>query len=243
MKIIGIIPSRYNSSRFPGKPLVNIRGKSMIRRVYEQSCKAMCLSEVVVATDDIRIENHVKEFGGKVVMTSPVHNTGTERCAEVVKNRANEFDIAINIQGDEPFIQPAQIELVANCFLAEDIMIATLAKKMENLDELRDPNRPKVIMNLRHEAIYFTRAAVPHYLRIPLKEWTAQHVYYKHIGIYAYRADVLQKIVTLTPTPLETAESLEQLRWLEHGYKIHVGITESDSFAIDTPEDLMRHNV
>lgn len=241
MKIIGIIPARYASTRFPGKPLINIQGKSMIQRVYEQAKKSKLLSEVFVATDDKRIETHVKKFGGKVVMTSTKHTSGTDRCAEVAKKLKNKFDIIINIQGDEPFIKPQQIDLLCSCFKSKDVEIATLVKKIDTVEELLSNNTPKVVVNKNKQAIYFSRTPIPFYRsNNKPQEWIERHTYYKHIGIYGYRKEVLEKITHLKQSPLELVESLEQLRWLENGYKISVAVTEFESVAIDTPEDLKK---
>jgi len=243
MNIVGIIPARYASTRFPGKPLVNIHGKTMIQRVYEQAKKTSSLKEVYVATDDSRIYDHVQAFGGNVVMTSETHRTGTERCHEVVKkllsdNRA--VDVAINIQGDEPFIRPEQIDMLASCFLNPEVHIATLIKKINHADELADPNTIKVVINKLNNAIYFSRTAIP-YMRDKFHEtWINFHTYYKHIGIYAYRANTLKEITALLPGSLEIAESLEQLRWLENGFSIHTMLTEFESHSVDVPGDLLK---
>jgi 3-deoxy-manno-octulosonate cytidylyltransferase (CMP-KDO synthetase) len=243
MKIVGIIPARYASTRFPGKPLVIIHGKTMIQRVFEQSKKTVSLSEVYVATDDSRIYDHVKAFGGNVVMTSAQHRTGTERCHEVVMKLLSEnvpVDVAINIQGDEPFIHPEQIDLLASCFTNPDVQIATLIKKINHADELSDVNTIKVVINKLNNAIYFSRTAIP-YMRDKYHEtWINFHTYYKHIGIYAYRTDTLKSITALQPGSLETAESLEQLRWLENGYNIHTLLTEFESHSVDVPGDLLK---
>ena len=241
MKIIGIIPARYGSTRFPGKPLVDIDGKSMVQRVYEQSSKANLLSRVVIATDDERIMNHVREFGGNVLMSSPQHVSGTDRCAEIIRKESpNEWDVAVNIQGDEPYIQPEQIDLLCRCFESTDTSIATLVKEIKSSDELFNHNNVKVILNKNNEAIYFSRSPVPYCRNYPDQEWIRYHTYYKHIGIYAYRTDVLLEISQLPKTKLEITESLEQLRWIENGYKIKAQITSFESIAIDTPDDLLR---
>ena len=243
MKIIGIIPARYASTRFPGKPLVEIHGKTMIQRVYEQAKKTVSLSEVYVATDDSRIFDHVKAFGGNVVMTSAHHRTGTERFHEVVMKLLAEnvpVDVAINIQGDEPFIHPQQIDLLASCFHNPGVHIATLIKKINHADELADANTIKVVINKLNNAIYFSRTAIP-YMRDKYHEtWINFHTYYKHIGIYAYRTGTLTDITALQPGSLETAESLEQLRWLENGYNIHTLLTEYESHSVDVPADLLK---
>ncbi|MFR9166517.1 MAG: 3-deoxy-manno-octulosonate cytidylyltransferase [Dysgonomonas sp.] len=241
MKFVGIIPARYASTRFPGKPLADMAGKPMIQRVYEQAYLA--LKEVWVATDDVRIENAVKSFGGNVVMTSSDHRSGTDRCNEAYANIGKQFDVVINIQGDEPFIKPEQIETLKNCFKDADTEIATLVKafkKEDGFDVLFNPNSPKVIMNDKSEAIYFSRSIIPYIRDAHHTEWLDKHTFYKHIGMYAYRSDVLKKITRLQQSSLEKAESLEQLRWIENGYKIKVGITDTETIGIDTPEDLER---
>ncbi len=245
MKIVGIIPARYASTRFPGKPLAMIDGKSMIQRVYEQSCKANVLSEVWIATDDNRIENHIKSFGGKVMLTSPNHKSGTERCNEVIQRLQTDtssrlFDVAINIQGDEPFIQPEQIEKVASCFLNPEVEIATLIKKISDKTELFNPNVVKVITTNDKKALYFSRQPIPFLRGMPENDWLTHHTYFKHIGIYAYRTETLRKLTMLEPSPLEIAESLEQLRWLENAYHIYTKQTDFESFSIDTPDDLSK---
>ncbi len=241
MKIIGIIPSRYGSTRFPGKPLVDIDGKSMIQRVYEQCKKSTLLSEVVIATDDERIMAHVREFGGHAMMTSPQHISGTDRCAEIIRmDTKNKWDAVINIQGDEPYIQPEQIDLLCHCFDAADTSIATLIKEIKSSDELFNHNNAKVILNKNSEAIYFSRAPVPYCRNYPDQEWIKHNTYYKHIGIYGYRTETLLEIALLPKTKLEITESLEQLRWIENGYKINTAITPFESIAIDTPDDLLR---
>lgn len=229
MKIIGIIPSRYASSRFPGKPLVDIGGKTMIRRVYEQAQKAELLNEVIVATDDERIFNEVKNFGGKVVMTSPDHKNGTERCAEVAAS--SNADVIINIQGDEPFIQPEQIDLLAACFKNDKVQIATLVRNFSNEEEKINPSRVKAFVSADMEGISFSRKPEGNSLT------KGDYTLFKHIGIYAFRAQVLSEIVKLPASPLETKESLEQLRWLENGYHITCALTTHESISIDTPED------
>jgi 3-deoxy-manno-octulosonate cytidylyltransferase (CMP-KDO synthetase) len=241
MKILGIIPARHASTRFPGKPLVYIAGKTMIQRVYEQSKKCALLTDVVVATDDDRIYDHVIGFGGKAVMTLSIHQSGTDRCAEVAQDHP-EFNIIINIQGDEPYINPAQISKVILCFDASGTQIATLVKKVNSNEELLNPNSPKVILNKNAEAIYFSRSPLPYIRGQQQENWLQHFTYFKHIGIYGYRADVLQQITKLPVSSLEKAESLEQLRWIENGYRIKVAETELETYAIDTPEDLERLN-
>ncbi len=242
MKFIGIIPSRYASTRFPGKPLADINGKTMIERVYEQAKKA--LEYVYVATDDERIAEEVRRFGGKVVMTSENHRSGTDRLAEaidIIQNERNEnFDVVINIQGDEPFIQPEQIEEIKSCFDNEKTEIATLIKKIEKTDGIFDENKPKVVFDNNMNAICFSRSPIPFIRNTEKTEWINKYEFYRHIGMYAYKAKTLQELTKLEQSPLEIAESLEQLRWIENGYKIRVAKTNFDSVGIDTPEDLER---
>jgi 3-deoxy-manno-octulosonate cytidylyltransferase (CMP-KDO synthetase) len=237
MNILGIIPARYASTRFPGKPLVDISGKTMIQRVYEQAKKCSSFADVVVATDDDRIFDHVLGFDGKAVMTSSEHQSGTDRCAEVASKHP-EYDIIINIQGDEPYIDPEQITKLAACFNDPGTQIATLVKKIHTVEELHNANSPKVLINKLAEAIYFSRSPLPHIRGQEPQNWLNYYTYFKHIGIYGYRADVLQQITKLPVSSLEKAESLEQLRWIENGYKIKVAETELETVAVDTPEDL-----
>jgi 3-deoxy-manno-octulosonate cytidylyltransferase (CMP-KDO synthetase) len=237
MKIIGIIPARYASSRFPGKPLVDIAGKSMIQRVYEQVKGCSSLSEVVVATDDERIEQHVRSFAGNVILTAATHESGTDRCAEVV-SKINGFDVAINIQGDEPFINPLQIDLLCSLFADPKTDIGTLVKTIENEEDLFSENTPKVIIGSKQQALYFSRQTIPFLRSADRSEWLRKHIFYKHIGIYGYRVAVLKEITKLPVSSLEKAEALEQLRWIEHGYNIKVAQTEFDTIAVDHPEDL-----
>ncbi|MBN2212706.1 MAG: 3-deoxy-manno-octulosonate cytidylyltransferase [Bacteroidales bacterium] len=243
MKYIGIIPARYASTRFPGKALAMIAGKMMIERVYEQASKS--LDHVYVATDDQRIYHAVEQFGGKVVLTSADHKSGTDRCAEAIKTIESAentgYDIVINIQGDEPFIQPAQIKKLMTCFAGPDDCIATLVKPFTNKDELFDPNKVKVIADKKGHAIYFSRAVIPFLRNVEKQDdWISNHCFYLHIGIYAYKKDILARITKLPPSELEVAESLEQLRWIENGFRIKLDVTEYDSIGIDTPEDLVR---
>ncbi|PST83337.1 3-deoxy-manno-octulosonate cytidylyltransferase [Pedobacter yulinensis] len=236
-RILGVIPARYASSRFPGKPLADIGGKTMIRRVYEQASKCSELELVVVATDDQRIADEVKGFGGRFIMTAAEHQSGTDRCAEVLELLPG-YDVLINIQGDEPFIDPAQITLVARCFAGKQVQLATLIKKITAAEELFNPNIPKVVCSQEQEAVYFSRHPIPYFRNDSTDNWLARHVYYKHLGIYGYRAAALRQIRELLPAPLEQAESLEQLRWLEHGMRIYTRETELETVAIDTPQDL-----
>jgi len=226
--IVGIIPSRYASTRFPAKPLVDIAGKSMIQRVYEQASKASSLNDVIVATDDQRIFEHVLGFGGKVVMTSTEHQSGTDRCAEVLGG-LSDVDVIINIQGDEPFIEPEQINQLATCFTNPETQIATLIKKIENEEDLQSNTVVKVSRTETNKAINFSR-----------KAFSALEDSYKHIGIYAYRADTLKIVSKLPQSDRELAEKLEQLRWLDNGFEIQLAETEHESNSVDTPEDLAR---
>lgn len=241
MKFVGIIPARYASTRFPGKPLADILGQPMIQRVYERASQV--LDTVVVATDDQRIYDAVMQFGGRVVMTSENHKTGTDRCYEALTKLPETYDVVINIQGDEPFIAIEQIEALKNCFVSDQIQLATLVKPFDantSFEELENANTPKVILSQTGEAICFSRSVIPYLRGVEKSQWAAAHTYYKHIGIYAYRTDILAQITKMTQTPIEKAESLEQLRWLENGLHIHVAITNSDNHSIDTPEDLQR---
>lgn len=241
LRVIAIIPARYASTRFPAKPLAILGGKMVVERVYEQVKRA--IDKVVVATDDERIYNAVLSFGGEVVITSSEHRSGTDRCAEAYEKLGCEADIILNIQGDEPFIAPEQIETLIACFEREEIDIATLVKPFsseDNIEALENPNSPKVVINEAGEAIYFSRSIVPYLRGVERSEWLKYHTFYKHIGIYAFRAKSIKEVTTLPQSPLEKAESLEQLRWLESGYKIGVGVTDIETVGIDTPEDLER---
>ncbi|TLV01180.1 3-deoxy-manno-octulosonate cytidylyltransferase [Dyadobacter luticola] len=239
MQILGIIPARYASTRFPAKALVDIGGKSMIRRVYEQSLKAKQLDHLVVATDDERIMDHVLSFGGNAVMTSTEHHSGTDRCFEAFSKTQGDFQYVINIQGDEPFISPEPIEELAGV-LDGDTELATLVKVIDSMDILFNPNVPKAILNKRDEVMYFSRQTIPYLRNVEQDNWLKFHTFYKHIGIYAYRTDVLAEITKLSVSALEKAESLEQLRWLENGFSIKAVITSDDSHGVDTPDDLDR---
>jgi len=243
MKIVGIIPARFASSRFPGKPLVDINGISMITRVYLQASKAALLDKVVVATDDKRIYDEVVSHGGAAVMTAENHRSGTERCNEVVEKLAasgENYDIAINIQGDEPFIEPSQIDGIAAIFKNPEIKIATLVKEIKSNDELFSPNVVKAVLGKDKKALYFSRQPIPFLRGVGQNEWLQKMVFYKHIGIYAYRTDVLAEIVKLPFGKLEEAESLEQLRWLENDFSVYTEETDFESIAVDTPEDLIK---
>lgn len=239
MKFLGIIPARYASTRFPAKPLAMLGGKPVIQRVYEQV--SAIIDDVYVATDDERIEQAVLSFGGKVVMTSEHHKSGTDRCYEAAMKIGGEYDVVINIQGDEPFIQSSQIEALKSCFADETTDIATLVKPFSAdspFQVLENPNSPKVVVSQNQTALYFSRSIVPYLRGVEKDEWLKKHTFYKHIGLYAYRVNVLKEITSLQQSPLEIAESLEQLRWLENGYNIKVGQTNIETIGIDTPEDL-----
>jgi 3-deoxy-manno-octulosonate cytidylyltransferase (CMP-KDO synthetase) len=241
MNFIVIIPSRYESTRFPGKPLADIGGKPMIQRVYEQAAKA--IAEVWVATDDERIVNAVKSFGGNVVMTSLNHRSGTDRCAEAVLKASGitgkTYDVVINVQGDEPFMQPDQIELITKCFIdSASTEIATLIQPILKNEDIFRSDMVKVILDNERNAIYFSRSPIPYIVKTDESNWLEKYPFYGHVGLYAYRNTVLQQLAKLTEGILEKVESLEQLRWLENGFKIKTNVTDSDSFGIDTPEDL-----
>ena len=238
MKVIGIIPARYASSRFPGKPLAKLGGKYVIQRVVEQV--GAVLDDVYVATDDERIYNIATSMGAKAVMTRSDHQSGTDRIAEALEKIGGNFDVVVNIQGDEPFIQKSQIETVVACFNDADTQIATLGKKFATIEEAKNPNSPKIILDNRSYAMYFTRALAPYIRGKEESQWLNVYPFLKHIGLYAYRTEVLREITKLPRSPLELAEGLEQLRWLQNGYKIKVGLTEVETVGIDTPEDLQR---
>ncbi len=241
LRYIGIIPARYASTRFPAKPLALLGGKPVIQRVYEQVQGV--LDDAVVATDDERIAEVVRAFGGKVVMTSTEHRSGTDRCYEALTKVGMGYDVVVNIQGDEPFIQRSQLEAVKACFAHPMTEIATLVRPFTPEDgyaALENANSPKVVVDKHMNALYFSRSIIPYQRNADRAEWLAGHTYYKHIGLYAYRADVLKEITSLPQSPLELAESLEQLRWLENGYCIKVGISQVETIGIDTPEDLAK---
>lgn len=241
MKFLGIIPARYASTRFPGKPLALLGGKTVIQRVYEQV--AGVLGDAYVATDDERIETAVKAFGGKVVMTSVDHKSGTDRCYEACCKIGGDFDVVVNIQGDEPFITHSQLQAVRACFDDPTTQIATLVKPFtadEPFAALENVNSPKVVLNANRNALYFSRSIIPYQRNAGQEDWLKNHTYYKHIGLYAYRTGVLKEITALAQSSLELAESLEQLRWLENGYTIKVGLSDVETIGIDTPEDLKR---
>lgn len=244
MKILILIPARYASTRFPGKPLAEIAGKPVIRHVVEKA--ATVTADVFVATDDARIFNCVEAFGGRAVMTSAEHRSGTDRCAEACRTLrergGGEYDVVVNLQGDEPFIRPGQIEALAACFADREVQIATLATRFGNSADLFDPNKVKVVCSARQTALYFSRSAIPFCRGVEREDWPARIPFYKHVGMYAYRPEVLQEITALPQGTLEKAESLEQLRWLENGYTIAVRLTPWESVGIDTPEDLAQAN-
>ncbi len=241
MKTIAIIPARYASTRFPGKPLAILGGKPVIQRVYEQVTTV--LDEAYVATDDERIYNKVQEFGGRVVMTSPNHKSGTDRIEEAVQKIGTDADIIINVQGDEPFIHPSQIEALIKCFDDSTTQIATLGKPFDNdadISLLYNPNSPKIVVDNNSFALYFSRSVIPFIRGVEHNQWLGKYPFLKHLGIYAYRTQVLHEITRLPQSSLELAESLEQLRWLQNGYRIRVGTTNIETVGIDTPEDLQR---
>ena len=238
MKFIGLIPARYASTRFPGKPLALLAGKPVIQHVYEQAAKV--LDAVYVATDDERIYTKVLEFGGKAVITSTEHHSGTDRIEEALEKVGGNFDVVVNIQGDEPFIAQSQIETLCHCFEDEVTQIATLGKPFECIKAVESPNSPKIVVDNRGYAMYFSRSIIPFVRGVERQEWLKKYPFLKHLGIYAYRTEVLKAITRLPQSSLELAESLEQLRWLENGYRIKVGITNVETVGIDTLEDLQR---
>lgn len=238
MKFIGIIPARYASSRFPGKPLAMLGGKMVIERVVEQV--SSILDNVYVATDDQRIYDAVTGFGGRAIMTRTDHQSGTDRIREAYEKIGEDFDVIINIQGDEPFIQRSQIKTVMDCFNDENTQIATLGKLFTTMEAVRNPNSPKIVIDNNGYAMYFSRSVIPFVRNVDEKEWINKYPFMKHIGLYAYRSKVLKEITELPQSSLELAESLEQLRWLQNGYKIKVGTTDVETVGIDTPDDLKR---
>ena len=238
MKFIGIIPARYASTRFPGKPLAVLGGKPVIQRVYEQVTSV--LGEAYVATDDERIFNAVTAFGGQAVMTRADHKSGTDRIEEAATKLCTTADVIINVQGDEPFIQPSQIETLCRLFDDSETQIGTLGKRFETMEAAENPNSPKIVCDTRGFALYFSRSVIPFVRGCERSDWFSQFPFLKHLGIYAYRREVLKEITQLPQSPLEIAESLEQLRWLQNGYRIRVGETSVETVGIDTPEDLQR---
>lgn len=238
MKFTAIIPARYASTRFPGKPLAVLGGKTVIQRVYEQVNNV--LSEVYVATDDERIFKCVESFGGKAVMTRSDHQSGTDRIQEAVEKTSTQTDVIINVQGDEPFIQPSQIQTLMQLFDDPSTQIGTLGKYFENIEAVENPNSPKIVMDNRGFALYFSRSVIPYIRGIERQNWFGEYPFLKHLGVYAYRREVLAEVTKLPQSSLEKAESLEQLRWLQNGYRIRVGLTDVETVGIDTPEDLQR---
>ncbi len=238
MKFMAIIPARYASTRFPGKPLAVLGGKTVIQRVYEQVSSV--LSEVYVATDDQRIYDCVEGFGGKAVMTREDHKSGTDRIEEAVEKIGTDADVIINVQGDEPFIQPSQVETLMHLFDAPETQIGTLGKLFESMEAVENPNSPKIVTDNRGFALYFSRSVIPYIRGKERNDWLSQYPFLKHLGIYAYRREVLAEVTRLPQSSLEKAESLEQLRWLQNGYRIRVGLTDVETIGIDTPEDLQR---
>lgn len=241
LHFVAIIPARYASTRFPGKPLALLGGKPVIQRVYEQV--SAVVEDAVVATDDERIFAAVEAFGGRVVMTSTEHRSGTDRCYEAYLKLGKTYDVVINVQGDEPFIAHSQLRAIMSCFDDEQTEIATLVKPFteeDGIEALENPNSPKVVVDAASKAIYFSRSVIPYLRGVEREEWLKHHTFYKHIGMYAFRSEVLRAVTALPQSSLERAESLEQLRWIENGYKIGVGISDVDTVGIDTPEDLAR---
>lgn len=241
MKFIGIIPARYASTRFPGKPLAMLGGRTVIQRVYEQA--TAILDEAYVATDDERIFQAVEQFGGRAIMTRADHKSGTDRIEEAAEKIGTQADVIINIQGDEPFIQKSQIETLMHLFDEPSTQIGTLGKRFESIEAAMNPNSPKIVTDKRGFALYFSRSIIPYVRGKEQSEWLQHFPYLKHLGLYAYRREVLQEVTQLPQSPLEIAESLEQLRWLENGYRIRVGLTNVETVGIDTPEDLQRAEV
>ena len=238
MKFVAIIPARYASTRFPGKPLAVLGGKPVIQRVYEQVSSVV--NEVHVATDDERIRQCVEQFGGHAVMTRSDHKSGTDRIEEAAEKTGTTADVIINVQGDEPFIQPSQIKTLMQLFDNADTQIGTLGKPFDIMEAVLNPNSPKIVTDRQGFALYFSRSAIPFVRGVEQAEWLTRFPYLKHLGIYAYRRDVLRQVTLLPQSPLEQAESLEQLRWLENGYRIRVGLTDTETVGIDTPKDLER---
>lgn len=238
MRVVAIIPARYASTRFPGKPLVDIGGKSMIQRVVEQVQSCSVVAEVMVATDDERIQQHVTTLGVQCIMTSPNHPSGTDRCLEAYELSGLQADCILNVQGDEPFVDAEQLNALAQLIARPEVSIATLAKKITDAETLFDPSKVKVVMNAHSQALYFSRQAIPHQRDRKQEDWLKYHTYYKHIGLYAFKPDTLRAICELQSSTLEKAESLEQLRWLENGYSIAVAETDIETPSVDTPADL-----
>lgn len=238
MKFIGIIPARYASTRFPGKPLALLGGKPVIQHVYEKV--AAVLEAAYVATDDERIYDVVKSFGGQVVMTRTDHKSGTDRIEEAIEKIGGEWDVVVNVQGDEPFVAKSQLDTICHCFDDPTTQIATLGKPFESMEAVQNPNSPKIVVDNMGFAMYFSRSVIPYVRGKEKSSWITHYPFLKHLGIYAYRKDVLRQVTQLPQSSLEIAESLEQLRWLQNGFKIKVGTTDVETVGIDTPQDLER---
>lgn len=238
MKFIGIIPARYASTRFPGKPLALLGGKPVIQHVYEKV--AAVLEAAYVATDDERIYDVVKSFSGQVVMTRTDHKSGTDRIEEAIEKIGGEWDVVVNVQGDEPFVAKSQLDTICHCFDYPTTQIATLGKPFESMEAVQNPNSPKIVVDNMGFAMYFSRSVIPYVRGKEKSSWLTHYPFLKHLGIYAYRKDVLRQITQLPQSSLEIAESLEQLRWLQNGFKIKVGTTDVETVGIDTPQDLER---
>lgn len=242
MKFIAIIPARFASTRFPGKPLVDIQGKPMVQHVFEKAKKSGLFQKVIVATDDERIQKAVLDFGGEVAMTNANHQSGTDRCGEVINQLSEDFDVVVNIQGDEPFIHQSQLEELTGLFKSTPAQIGTLKKKLSNQEDVFNPNVVKVVSGLDKRALYFSRNPIPFVRDSAQTDWMEKQDFFKHLGLYGYRVEVLKELVELAPSELEKSESLEQLRWLESGYQIFISETLHESIGIDTPEDLEKLN-
>lgn len=238
MKFTGIIPARYASTRFPGKPLALLGGKPVIQHVYEKV--AAVLEAAYVATDDERIYDVVKSFSGQVVMTRTDHKSGTDRIEEAIEKIGGECDVVVNVQGDEPFVAKSQLDTICHCFDDPTTQIATLGKPFESMEAVQNPNSPKIVVDNMGFAMYFSRSVIPYVRGKEKSSWLTHYPFLKHLGIYAYRKDVLRQITQLPQSSLEIAESLEQLRWLQNGFKIKVGTTDVETVGIDTPQDLER---
>lgn len=238
MKFIAIIPARYASTRFPGKPLVDIKGKPMVQHVYEKAVASGLFEKVIVATDDERIQKAVIGFGGEVAMTNSYHQSGTDRCGEVINLLEEDYDVVVNIQGDEPFIHQSQLEELTDLFKSTPAQIGTLKKRLSNVGDVFNPNVVKVVAGIDKRALYFSRNPIPYVRDSDQSDWLSKQNFFKHLGLYGYRSEVLRELVELEPSELEKSESLEQLRWLENGYQIFISETEHESIGIDTPEDL-----
>lgn len=240
LSAIAVIPARYSSTRFPGKPLVQINGISMLQRVYFQTLEATSLSAILIATDDERIAEHAQSFGANVMLTDPQHPSGTDRIAEAIYNQKNKYDVVVNVQGDEPFIEPAQIDNLVQCFYDKHVQIATMVKRITNVEEFENPNVVKAVLAINGNALYFSRNAIPYVRNRKVENTIKEFPVYKHLGMYAYRASILPELTRLKPSSLELTESLEQLRWLQNGYTIRAIETTLETIAIDTPEDLTK---